>query len=79
MENNFEKLNIKFCVIEFQPRSPSTEITVPSLNGGPIFKGVTSPRECNGTTRFTEASRASMKTWSEFASWNHLNNDAPYW
>lgn len=29
--------------------------------------------------RITEATRLNMRTWSEFASWQHLTNDAPYW
>lgn len=29
--------------------------------------------------RATEATRMNMRTWSEFASWHHLANDAPYW
>ncbi|KAM0730587.1 Protein phosphatase 1 regulatory subunit 3C [Formica fusca] len=29
--------------------------------------------------RSTEITRLSMRTWSEFASWQHLANDAPYW
>lgn len=37
---------------------------------------------CNGTkdsVRITDATRMNMRTWSEFASWHHLANDAPYW
>ncbi|XP_046143198.1 protein phosphatase 1 regulatory subunit 3C-B isoform X2 [Osmia bicornis bicornis] len=30
-------------------------------------------------TRITDATRANMRTWSEFASWQHLTNDTPYW
>jgi protein phosphatase 1 regulatory subunit 3A/B/C/D/E len=26
-----------------------------------------------------DALRAEVPSWSEFASWNHLTNDAPYW
>lgn len=29
--------------------------------------------------QLTEATRLNMRTWSEFASWQHLANDAPYW
>lgn len=26
-----------------------------------------------------EATRVHMRTWSEFASWQHLDNEGPYW
>ncbi|KAG5307501.1 PREDICTED: protein phosphatase 1 regulatory subunit 3B-A isoform X1 [Acromyrmex echinatior] len=29
--------------------------------------------------QIAEATRLNMRTWSEFASWQHLANDAPYW
>lgn len=29
--------------------------------------------------KYDDAVHAKMSTWSEFASWNHLVNDAPYW
>jgi protein phosphatase 1 regulatory subunit 3A/B/C/D/E len=29
--------------------------------------------------RFNDALRAKIDSWSEFASWNHLVNDGPYW
>ncbi|KAG8222000.1 hypothetical protein J437_LFUL003380 [Ladona fulva] len=29
--------------------------------------------------KFDDAVHAKMSTWSEFASWNHLVNDSPYW
>ncbi|CAD6202647.1 GSCOCG00009696001-RA-CDS [Cotesia congregata] len=32
-----------------------------------------------GSGKPSEAVRANILTWSEFASWQHLNNDAPYW
>lgn len=31
------------------------------------------------TPKFADAFTAQMDTWTEFASWNHLINDAPYW
>ncbi|XP_043268686.1 protein phosphatase 1 regulatory subunit 3C-B [Venturia canescens] len=48
----------------------------------PIFgRGAASPchQSERGVTRITDATRANMLTWSEFASWQHLNNDTPYW
>ncbi|XP_059471429.1 protein phosphatase 1 regulatory subunit 3B-B [Neocloeon triangulifer] len=33
----------------------------------------------SGQQRFNDAVRAKMDSWSEFASWNHLVNDSPYW
>ncbi|XP_057319365.1 protein phosphatase 1 regulatory subunit 3C [Microplitis mediator] len=33
----------------------------------------------NGVMKADEAVRANIFTWSEFASWQHLNNEAPYW
>ncbi|EFN83631.1 Protein phosphatase 1 regulatory subunit 3C [Harpegnathos saltator] len=33
----------------------------------------------DGVQRVTDATRMNMRTWSEFASWHHLANDAPYW
>ncbi|XP_014489261.1 PREDICTED: protein phosphatase 1 regulatory subunit 3C-B [Dinoponera quadriceps] len=33
----------------------------------------------DGVQRITEATKMNMRTWSEFASWHHLANDAPYW
>lgn len=29
--------------------------------------------------RFLDATSAKLDSWSEFASWNHLTNDSPYW
>ncbi|XP_050305678.1 protein phosphatase 1 regulatory subunit 3B [Anthonomus grandis grandis] len=29
--------------------------------------------------KYQDASRAKLDTWSQFASWNHLENSAPYW
>lgn len=29
--------------------------------------------------RYNDALHAKMDSWSEFASWTHLNNDSPYW
>lgn len=29
--------------------------------------------------KFEDAFTARIDTWTEFASWNHLTNDAPYW
>lgn len=29
--------------------------------------------------KFDDAFTARLNTWTEFASWNHLNNDTPYW
>ncbi|KAL2712519.1 protein phosphatase 1 regulatory subunit 3C-B [Vespula squamosa] len=29
--------------------------------------------------RISDARRINVRTWSEFASWHHLTNDAPYW
>ncbi|XP_031842632.1 glycogen binding subunit 70E [Nomia melanderi] len=33
----------------------------------------------NSIPRISDATRANVRTWSEFASWQHLANDAPYW
>jgi len=32
-----------------------------------------------GQQRFNDALLAKLDSWSEFASWNHLVNDTPYW
>lgn len=29
--------------------------------------------------KYTDLSQAKMAAWSEFASWNHLENTSPYW
>ncbi|CAG0923876.1 unnamed protein product, partial [Notodromas monacha] len=31
------------------------------------------------SNKVTDAQQAKVTSWSEFASWNHLTNDAPYW
>lgn len=36
-------------------------------------------RNNNSVMRTLEATHANLLTWSEFASWQHLNNDTPYW
>lgn len=33
----------------------------------------------NHTNVIEDALRVNIPTWSEFASWQHLSNDAPYW
>ncbi|XP_012532747.1 protein phosphatase 1 regulatory subunit 3C-like isoform X1 [Monomorium pharaonis] len=33
----------------------------------------------DGVPQNADATRLNMRTWSEFASWQHLTNDAPYW
>lgn len=33
----------------------------------------------NRTNVIEDALRVNIPTWSEFASWQHLSNDAPYW
>ncbi|CAB3366194.1 Hypothetical predicted protein [Cloeon dipterum] len=32
-----------------------------------------------GQQRYNDALHAKLDSWSEFASWNHLVNDSPYW
>lgn len=29
--------------------------------------------------KYADLSQAKMNSWSEFASWNHLENTCPYW
>lgn len=56
-------------------------------NSGKNYKivcvGSSSPTELNmkpsNQTRFEDAFTARFEHWTEFASWNHLVNDAPYW
>ncbi|XP_015512414.1 protein phosphatase 1 regulatory subunit 3C isoform X1 [Neodiprion pinetum] len=43
----------------------------------PISNGITNTSRED--LRLRDATRASMRAWSEFASWNHLVNDSPYW
>nr|XP_018904594.1 PREDICTED: protein phosphatase 1 regulatory subunit 3B [Bemisia tabaci] len=43
-----------------------------------IFKPEPSPAQPQ-PKRYTDAVRAKLDTWSEFASWNHLVNEGPYW
>ncbi|KAK0084921.1 hypothetical protein PV325_006123 [Microctonus aethiopoides] len=38
-----------------------------------------SPCRNDNVIKLADATRANLRTWSEFASWQHLNNDAPYW
>lgn len=33
----------------------------------------------NNTKKYMEASQAKLNSWSQFASWSHLENSAPYW
>nr|CAD7407739.1 unnamed protein product [Timema poppensis] len=33
----------------------------------------------NGPKKCSDALHAGMDSWSEFASWNHLDNSSPYW
>lgn len=30
-------------------------------------------------TKYADITQAKISTWSEFASWNHLENNSPYW
>lgn len=42
-------------------------------------EGLTGNGVREASPRITDATRANVRTWSEFASWHHLANDAPYW
>lgn len=33
----------------------------------------------DGSKRYPDVNHAKIDSWSEFASWNHLSNDGPYW
>lgn len=58
-----------------QPRVPvkwCDNIQTPTCDGISGNNGSAVPRN-------TEITRLNMRTWSEFASWQHLANDAPYW
>lgn len=56
-------------------------------NGGNNYKLIpvsSTTANKNGTEpvavpKFADAFTARIDTWTEFASWNHLINDAPYW
>lgn len=30
-------------------------------------------------TKYVDLTQAKIASWSEFASWNHLENSGPYW
>lgn len=77
-------------VMSISPTSNAT--TIPSIQNGCNANGISNSNAlsdsipiCNGTNnrgnslRFSDATRANMRAWSEFASWNHLVNDSPYW
>ncbi|XP_012264336.1 protein phosphatase 1 regulatory subunit 3C isoform X2 [Athalia rosae] len=64
----------------------STTTTTTLSNGcnGNATDGTSIQMGINGTNyreanRLRDATRANMQAWSEFASWNHLVNDSPYW
>lgn len=50
-------------------------------NGGVNYKLEATPSKgkFNSVPKFEDAFTARIDTWTEFASWNHLVNDAPYW
>jgi len=51
-------------------------------NGGKNYGLVTTGMKQDSSFemhRFEDALKASIDSWAEFASWNHLVNDTPYW
>lgn len=49
-------------------------------NGGANYRlQASAAKSATTLPRFEDAFTAHIDTWTEFASWNHLINDAPYW
>lgn len=60
-----------------EPRVPTTRYdSTQTAKCDGLFKG---NETRDGMPQIAEATRLNMRTWSEFASWQHLANDAPYW
>lgn len=68
---------VEFCVCY---RSKAGEFW--DNNDGANYKLVTANKDksrVQETKRFADAVTAEFEKWAEFASWNHLINDSPYW
>ncbi|XP_066150587.1 protein phosphatase 1 regulatory subunit 3B isoform X1 [Euwallacea fornicatus] len=50
-----------------------------SLSDNSLLNKTDAQRNVNHNKKYAEAPRAKLDTWSQFASWNHLENSAPYW
>lgn len=60
---------------KLEPRAPAKRYDILTT----ACDGFTSNGMRDSIPRITDATRANVRTWSEFASWQHLANDAPYW
>ncbi|KAG7200889.1 hypothetical protein KM043_003252 [Ampulex compressa] len=58
-----------------EPRAPAKRYDILTA----ACEGLSSSGARDGIPRITDATRANMRVWSEFAPWQHLANDAPYW
>jgi hypothetical protein len=66
----------KICVFVFQDKNYVLVKTSPPIDKS-LLNNIN--RIIPGQQRCNDAMRAKMDSWSEFASWNHLVNDTPYW
>lgn len=69
------KCNILKCTFfMLQPRAPPKRYDILTT-----CDGFSKNNNRDNIPRITDATKANVHTWSEFASWQHLANDAPYW
>lgn len=58
-----------------QPRVSATRDNTLITKCDGLFNGM----KDGNMPQIADATRLNMRTWSEFASWQHLTNDSPYW
>ncbi|XP_022251611.1 protein phosphatase 1 regulatory subunit 3C-B-like [Limulus polyphemus] len=72
----------KFEVIEFCVCFKNQTSEFWDNNGGSNYKLVLSkmkPQESLDLQKFVDAFKAEFDSWTDFASWNHLVTEGPYW
>ncbi|XP_046385771.1 protein phosphatase 1 regulatory subunit 3B-B isoform X2 [Ischnura elegans] len=66
-----------YTVARPPPKLPDTEAA--SAVAAAASLAAASSLARHAQRKFDDAVHAKVSSWSEFASWNHLVNDAPYW
>lgn len=82
---------LEFCVCfkcdgkEYWDSNKGCNYVVVKKSPAPIYRSLSDNCLYNNTdkktptNKVTDISRAKLDTWSQFASWNHLESSAPYW
>ena len=70
-----------YFIVKKDCPKPQVDQRPPLIQNNNRMYKTTNSAKINLSRRFSDDVKpnAQLDSWSEFASWNHLNNDTPYW